>query len=83
MTKPLHTAVGQAEIGFGRLLVIRQLFLSGCILTFSSDLVLVVSTTGWLSGEQRFYKDPVAFRFPMLFSGVADVCEWYDDAKTL
>jgi hypothetical protein len=22
----------------------------------------------------------VGFRFPMFFSGVADVCEWYDDA---
>ena len=32
------------------------------------------------SGEQRFYEGPIAFRFPMLFSGVADVVEWYDDA---
>jgi hypothetical protein len=31
------------------------------------------------SGEQRFYEGPVAFRFPMLFSGVADVREWWDD----
>jgi len=31
------------------------------------------------SGEQRFYEGPIAFRFPMFFSGVADVCEWYDD----
>jgi hypothetical protein len=23
----------------------------------------------------------VAFRFPPFFSGVADVCEWYDDAE--
>jgi Domain of unknown function (DUF4166) len=23
----------------------------------------------------------VAFRFPLLFSGVADVCEWFDDAQ--
>lgn len=30
------------------------------------------------SGEQRFYEGPVAFRFPMLFSGVANVSEWYD-----
>jgi hypothetical protein len=21
------------------------------------------------------------FKFPMLFSGIADVCEWYDDAE--
>jgi hypothetical protein len=31
------------------------------------------------SGEQRFYEGPIAFRFPMLFSGVAEVREWYDD----
>ena len=32
------------------------------------------------SGEQRFYEGSIAFRFPMLFSGIADVHEWYDDA---
>ena len=32
------------------------------------------------SGEQRFYEGPVGFRFPMAFSGIADVCEWYDDS---
>src|SRR6185436_793196 len=32
------------------------------------------------SGEQRFYEGPVAFRFPLLLSGVADVHEWFDDA---
>lgn len=31
------------------------------------------------SGEQRFYEGLLGFRFPLLFSGVADVCEWYDD----
>lgn len=31
------------------------------------------------SGEQRFHEGPVSFRFPMSLSGVADVCEWYDD----
>jgi hypothetical protein len=31
------------------------------------------------SGAQYFYEGKVGFRFPMLFSGVADVCEWYDD----
>lgn len=31
------------------------------------------------SGEQRFYEGLLGFRFPMFFSGVADVCEWYDD----
>jgi hypothetical protein len=46
------------------------------------DLELSVDERGGLrirSGEQRFYEGPVAFRFPMLFSGVANVCEWYDD----
>jgi hypothetical protein len=31
------------------------------------------------SGAQRFYEGAIAFRFPTLFSGIADVCEWYDD----
>jgi Domain of unknown function (DUF4166) len=31
------------------------------------------------SGEQRFYEGPVAFRFPLIFSGVADVREWWDE----
>ena len=47
------------------------------------DLELAVDQRGGLrirSGEQRFYEGPVAFRFPPLFSGVAEVCEWYDDA---
>jgi hypothetical protein len=32
------------------------------------------------SGPLRFYEGPLGFRFPLFFSGVADVCEWYDDA---
>jgi hypothetical protein len=32
------------------------------------------------SGEQRFYEGPIAFRFPLVLSGVADVHEWFDDA---
>lgn len=46
------------------------------------DLELSVTGSGGLrirSGEQRFYEGPAAFRFPMMFSGVADVEEWYDD----
>jgi hypothetical protein len=46
------------------------------------DLALSVDARGGLrlrSGQQRFYEGPVAFRFPLLFSGVADVCEWYDE----
>jgi hypothetical protein len=46
------------------------------------DLDLSVDSAGGLrlrSGAQRFYEGLVAFRFPMLFSGIADVHEWYDD----
>ncbi len=32
------------------------------------------------SGQQRFYERAIGFRFPLLFSGVAEVCEWYDDS---
>jgi hypothetical protein len=32
------------------------------------------------SGAQRLYEGPIGFSFPLLFSGVADVHEWYDDA---
>jgi len=31
------------------------------------------------SGEQRFYEGAIAFRFPLFFSGSANVCEWYDE----
>jgi hypothetical protein len=61
----------------------------GCIVDYlgthqhlAVDLELSVDERGGLriqSGEQRFYEGPVAFTFPLLFSGVADVCEWYDD----
>lgn len=34
------------------------------------------------SGKQRFYEGPVAFCFPLLLSGVADVREWWDEAAT-
>lgn len=46
------------------------------------DLDLKVDERGGLrirSGEQRFYEGLIGFRFPMVFSGVADVCEWFDD----
>lgn len=46
------------------------------------DLDLSVDPRGGLrlrSGEQRFYEGIIGFRFPMFFSGIADVCEWYDD----
>lgn len=47
------------------------------------DIALAVDERGGLrlqSGSQRFYEGPIAFSFPMLFSGYADVCEWYDDS---
>ena len=47
------------------------------------DIDLSVDERGGLrlrSGKQRFYEGPLAFRFPLLFSGIADVCEWYDEA---
>lgn len=47
------------------------------------DIDLSVDERGGLrlrSGAQRFYEGPVAFSFPLAFSGVADVCEWYEDS---
>lgn len=35
------------------------------------------------SGEQRFYEGRLAFRFPLLLSGVADVREWWDEEAQL
>ena len=62
----------------------------GCIVDYlgthqhlAVDLDVRVGENGGIrirSGEQRFYEGPVGFKFPLLFSGVADVCEWYDDA---
>lgn len=48
------------------------------------DLELSAETDGSLrlrSEAQRFYAGPVAFRFPMLFSGRADLRESFDDAS--
>jgi hypothetical protein len=47
------------------------------------DLELSVDKRGGLrlrSEAQRFYEGPIAFRFPLLFSGIADVCEWFDES---
>jgi len=47
------------------------------------DINLEVAPNGGLalrSDAQRFYEGPVGFSFPMLFSGIAKVCEWYDEA---
>jgi len=46
------------------------------------DIDISVAENGGLrlrSGAQRFYEGPAGFSFPLLFSGVADVCEWYDE----
>jgi hypothetical protein len=46
------------------------------------DIEIGVAGNGGLSlssGEQRFYEGLISFKFPMLFSGKAKVCEWYDD----
>jgi Domain of unknown function (DUF4166) len=46
------------------------------------DIDLSVDSRGGVrlrSGEQRFYEGILGFRFPMLFSGIANVCECYDD----
>ena len=47
------------------------------------DLHLSVDARGGMhirSGAQRFYEGWLGFRFPQFFTGVADVCEWFDDA---
>jgi Domain of unknown function (DUF4166) len=46
------------------------------------DIDLWVDEEGGLrlrSGAQRFYERALGFRFPMLFSGLADVREWFDE----
>jgi hypothetical protein len=46
------------------------------------DIDLAADERGGLrlrSGAQRFYEGPIAFSFPMLLSGVAEVCEWFDE----
>ncbi|NJM08219.1 DUF4166 domain-containing protein [Candidatus Gracilibacteria bacterium] len=46
------------------------------------DVDLTVDKRGGIrlrSGEQRFYEGIIGFRFPLFFSGIADVCEWYDE----
>lgn len=48
------------------------------------DLELSVDPRGGLrlrSGQQRFYERAIGFRFPLLLSGVADVCEWFDESS--
>ncbi len=48
------------------------------------DIAASVEKNGGIrirSGEQRFYQGPLAFVFPQIFSGKAEVCEWYDDEE--
>jgi hypothetical protein len=46
------------------------------------DIYFTIAENGGLrlrSGDQRFYEGIASFPFPMFLSGVADVCEWYDE----
>ncbi len=46
------------------------------------DLDMAVSPEGGMkirSGQQRFYEGIIGIRFPLFFSGIADVHEWFDD----
>lgn len=50
------------------------------------DIDLSVDEEGGLrlrSGSQRFYEGMLGFTFPMLFSGIADVREWYERCRRL
>ena len=47
------------------------------------DIDLAVDDRGGLklrSGEQRFYEGSIAFNFPMVLSGIANVCEWFEES---
>ena len=48
------------------------------------DLELSVAQNGGIyirSGDQRFYEGLIQFRFPRRLTGIAEVCEWYDDEQ--
>lgn len=48
------------------------------------DLSLSVGANGGMhirSAEQRFYEGLLQFRFPGKLTGIADVCEWYDETE--
>lgn len=63
----------------------------GCIVDYlgthqhlAVDIHISVDERGGMrlrSGQQRFYEGPVGFRFPALASGLADVCEWWDEKE--
>lgn len=47
------------------------------------DIDMSVDDQGGLrlrSGAQRFYEGAIGFTFPKLFSGIAEVREWYDES---
>jgi hypothetical protein len=47
------------------------------------DIDLSVDERGGVrlrSGSQRFYEGSIGFSFPMILSGMADVCEWFEEA---
>lgn len=47
------------------------------------DIEMSVSNNGGIqlkSGEQRFYEGFCNFKFPRFFSGIANVCEWYEES---
>jgi Domain of unknown function (DUF4166) len=60
----------------------------GCVVDYlgthehlAVDIDLSVDSRGGLrlrSGAQRFYEGFIRFNFPMICSGIADVCEWYE-----
>jgi hypothetical protein len=48
------------------------------------DIEIAVNENGGIkliSGEQRFYEGLLGFKFPWLFTGTAEVCEWYSDEE--
>lgn len=61
----------------------------GCVVDYlgthqhlAVDIFLSVDDRGGLrlrSGAQRFYEGLLGFNFPLPFSGVANVCEWFDE----
>lgn len=63
----------------------------GCIIDYlgthqhlAVELEISVESHGGVrirSGAQRFHEGPVSFTYPQFFTGIADVCEWYDDRE--
>lgn len=62
----------------------------GCIVDYlgthqhlAVDIELRVAPNGGLSlrsAAQRFYEGSLGFTFPQFFSGIAEVCEWYEES---